>query len=205
MPPARPVPGDGVVEAAMALGIQRRPRLVEQPQRRRRREQPGQREPPPLPGGEVAAGHVGEPGDADGRRAPSRLRALDVAGRRRSSPAARRGFSRALSAGLTASSVADVVQPAAVRRRIVPPPPRRPRRAARPPARAARPSAAAGSTCRCRWGRRGPARRPALQPEIEAGEDHAPAAHAAQILSPEGVHGRRPRVVGRLERFTVAV
>src|SRR5204863_3769153 len=62
------VSGDRGCEPVVAIAVKRGARLVEQPYRRRCGDQPGESEPPPLPGREPAARPIGGTLDAKARQ-----------------------------------------------------------------------------------------------------------------------------------------
>ena len=186
---------------ACAGGVERRGRLVEQPDRPRHRDQPGERQPPPLPGRQVGRRQVGRARRARPRRAP-----LASAGRRRRDSAPRRRVLGDRQRGLQRVLMAEIMRllgDACARRR-------RPRaRAARRRAAPARRSGAAARICR-RRSARSPARPRRRRPQSRARENTcAAAADAGQIGAPQAasaVTGPRPhRGTGSAEPTKSAV
>ena len=152
---ARPVRGDHGLDAGGCIGVERDGRLVQQPERRRRRQHAGEREPPLLPGREIASGNVGKVLDAErrerfgcGPRGTLEPRpAVQVLGRRE-----RR---------LHGIEVAHVVQAAAMGGPVLVDGCAVPRERSIRPLQEARREFGAGSTCPRRWARRARAHRPA--------------------------------------------
>ena len=87
MPPVRRCRHQGR-EPLLARGIERRGRLVEQPDRPLHREQPRERQPPPLPGREIGRRQIGQSVEADHaqRHVWERRRRRGSAPRTRGSP-----------------------------------------------------------------------------------------------------------------------
>ena len=112
-------------------------------------------------------------------------RALDGRRRARQSrpriAAQKARVSRGVMAGFTRILMADIMQRARDARRDRAATGAPPQRAGRRPAQQRRRAAAAGSTCRCRWRRSAPARRPAAR-RNEPGKDQPLAAPAGEIL-----------------------
>ena len=201
-PPGRRRRGASAMRARAAPRRRRRAprRLVEQPDRRRRGDQPGQRQPPALPGRQPAARPVGD------RVEPERAeRRLDAAAACRGgaprSAAQKPSISRGVSAGLSRVEMADIVEPGAIAGEIGGDRRSRPTRAGRRPARAGSRAAAAGSTCRCRWRRSAPARRRPAGGTSPAKTSRSPRRQASPSATRSGspvvnaVRGRPDRVI----------
>ena len=154
----------GRAQPLLAVAVERGRRLVEQPDRRRRREQPGQRQPPPLPGRQPAARPIGDRVEPEGGE--RRVDRRGAATPRSAGPEAQH-LARA-ERRLDRVEMADIVQPRAVAAgsSATGAPPQSSRPAAGGEQR--RQAGAAGSICRCRWRRSAAARRPAASAATQA-------------------------------------